>query len=106
MMLWAYTMSPKLTAELFHALADVPGVTVDNHATDEDGRPGVAFVLQATDTLPIRMELVLNPSDYRLMGLQWWLIGPVPGETGSHRVPFALLAILRTAFVSRPGDVP
>ena len=106
MMLWAYAMPPKLTAELFHALADVPGVKVDTHATDQDGRPGVAFVLQAVDRYPIRMELVLNASDYRLMGLQWWQIGPMPGEPANQAMPLVQLAILRTAFVSRLGDVP
>jgi hypothetical protein len=106
MMLWAYAMPPKLTAEIFHALADVPGVKVDTHATDEDGRPGVAFVLQAADRYPIRMELVLNASDYRLMGLQWWQIGPEPGEPSNYAMPLVQLAILRTAFFSRLGDVP
>jgi hypothetical protein len=38
-MLWLYTMPSKLTAELYQALADVPGVTVDPHATDLAGRP-------------------------------------------------------------------
>ena len=67
-MLWLYTMPSKLTAELYYALADVPGVTVDGHATDLAGRPGVAFVLPPENGYPYRLELVLNRSDYRLTG--------------------------------------
>jgi hypothetical protein len=105
-MLWLYTMPSKLTAELYHALADVPGVTVDPRATDLAGRPGVAFVLPPADGYPYRLELVLNQSDYRLTGLQQWFVGRVAGQTGIHTVPLAQFALLRTAFVARPGDVP
>jgi len=105
-MLWLYTMPSKLTAELYQALADVPGVTVDPRATDLAGRPGVAFVLPPADQYPYRQELVLNGSDYRLAGLQEWFVGQVAGETGIRAIPFAQFALLQTAFVARPGDLP
>lgn len=105
-MLWLYTMPSKLTAELYHALADVPGVTVDEQATDPAGRPGVAFVLPPADGYPYRLELVLNGSDDRLTGLQQWFVGRVAGQTGVHTIPIAQLALLRTAFVARPGVLP
>jgi hypothetical protein len=105
-MLWLYTMPSKLTAELYHALADVPGVTVDKHATDLAGRPGVAFVLPPADGYPYRLELVLDGSDDRLTGLQRWFVGRVAGETGIRTIPLAQFALLRTAFVARPGDRP
>jgi hypothetical protein len=105
-MLWLYTMPSRLTAELYHALADVPGVTVDKHATDLAGRPGVAFVLPPADGYPYRLELVLNGSDDRLTGLQQWFVGRVAGETGIRTIPLAQFALLQTAFVARPGDRP
>lgn len=84
----------------------MPGVTVDSRATDLAGRPGVAFVLPPADQYPYRQELVLDGSDDRLAGLQQWFVGPVAGETGVRTIPLAQFALLRTAFVARPGDLP
>ena len=36
-------MPPALTAELYRALGNIPGVTVDRHATDIAGRHGLGF---------------------------------------------------------------
>jgi hypothetical protein len=99
-MLWEYQLPPRLTAELYHALADTPGVTVDPHATDAAGRPGVAFVLSGDGYWD--SELVLSPSGYRFMGLSSAVDNPTPGRV-THQSAFA---ILRTALVARPGDVP
>jgi hypothetical protein len=41
-MITSYVMPPQLTAELYRALGDIPGVTVDEHAVDVAGRPGIA----------------------------------------------------------------
>jgi hypothetical protein len=40
-MITSYVMPPQLTAELYRALGDIPGVTVDEHAVDVAGRPGI-----------------------------------------------------------------
>lgn len=123
--LWEYVPPSKLAAELFHALADVPGITVRPHVTDVAGRPGVAFVLPPAEnskkfsrgrlkgerwTLKRSQELILNPSHYTLMAV---------GETVTLSVqkrphgPVAITwnytsqqAIVRQAFVSRPGVRP
>jgi hypothetical protein len=47
-LLWNYMLPPKLTTELYRALAYVPGVTVNAHATDIAGRRGIAFELSGT----------------------------------------------------------
>jgi hypothetical protein len=99
-MLWEYQLPPRLTAELYHALADTPGATVDPHATDAAGRPGVAFVLSGDGYW--ESELILSPSGYRFMGLSSAIDNSAPGGTNSQ----SAFAILRTAFVTRPGDVP
>jgi len=99
-MLWEYQLPPRLTAELYHALADLPGVRVDPHTTDAAGRPGVAFVLSGEGYWD--SELVLSPSGYRFMGLSSAINNSAPGGVSSQ----SAFAILRTAFVARPGDVP
>jgi len=94
-LLTSYVMPPKLTAELYRALGDIPGVTVDEHAVDVAGRPGVGFKISAGAA---RYEIILARRDYRLMGDENRVAGygfSVSGE-----------AILRQAPVSGPGVLP
>ncbi len=44
-LLTSYVMPPRLTAELYLALGDLPGITVDRHVVDLAGRPGAAFAM-------------------------------------------------------------
>lgn len=102
-LLITYVMPPALTAELYRALGDIPGVTVDHHAVDVAGRDGVGFQI----TLPRRAgggvdEIVINPRTYQLMGQQ--LIASQPG--GSGRQVLSGTAILRMALVSGPEVQP
>ena len=85
-MLTTYVMPPALTAELYHALGDLPRVTLDRNAVDTAGRHGVGFRIKAGLG---RYEIILNPRTYRLMG----------DETGK----FGGSAILSQARVSGPG---
>lgn len=109
-MLWDYVLPPKLAAELFRALADIPGIKVRRDATDIAGQHGVAFVLPHAEVparglsrnpLAMRLELILNPHNYRLMALATTDAGAIHGRT--YR---AQLAIIRQAFVPRPGVRP
>ncbi len=97
MMLTSYVMPPGLTAELYRALGEIPGVTVDDHAVDVAGRPGVGFI---SPPLPGagHNEIILNPHTYRLMG-QDLLLGP------RHQLVNGT-AILRQRLVSGPGVWP
>ena len=97
MMLTSYVMPPWLTAELYQALGDIPGVTVDGHAVDVAGRPGVGFISPAL-LGGGNEEIILNPRTYHLMGdsLLW---GP------RHRLVNGT-AILREALVPGPGVWP
>jgi RNA polymerase sigma-70 factor (ECF subfamily) len=102
-LLATYVMPPRLTAELYRALGDVPGVTVDTHAVDVAGRTGVGF-LRALPSLQGggAEEVILSPHSYRLMGTA--LIGrPSPGAA-----PKVLngVAYLRVALVRGPGVMP
>jgi hypothetical protein len=94
-LLWNYVLPPKLTAELYRALTDIPGVTVNTHATDIAGRPGIAFGLSNTYGPGTEQELILSPSDYALRAV---------GSTSTTRARTIQLAVLRQALVSRPGD--
>jgi hypothetical protein len=96
-----YVMPPRLTAELYRALGDVPGVIVDTHAVDVAGRPGIGFISPA---LPGggNMEIIIDPHTYRLMGRDT-LGRPSPGS--AVRVLNGV-AYLRVALVSGPGLMP
>lgn len=98
-LLTTYVMPPALTAELYRALAAVPGVTVDRHAADVAGRTGIGLRLRLPGN--VVSELIVSPRDYHLLGVQ--LIAAWPG---SHGTIISGTAVLRKALVSRPGQLP
>jgi hypothetical protein len=112
-MLSDYVLPPALTAELYHALADIPTVAARTDVTDIDGRSGVAFVLPATPQ-SVNLEIILSSTDYRMLAQASWgnggpikpqvVNGTVIGEAGP--VAFNEQAILSEAFVSGPGVLP
>jgi hypothetical protein len=112
-MLADYVLPPALTAELYHALADIPTVTAKTDVTDIDGRSGVAFVLPATPQ-SVNCEIIVSSTDYRMLADASWgnggptkplvVNGTVIGESGP--VLFNEMAILSEAFVSGPGVLP
>ena len=77
-LLFTYLMPPALTAELYRALGDIPGVTVDQHAVDVAGRAGIGFqiteprMLPPSPDTPVRSvaQLILDPKTYDLIGEQ------------------------------------
>ena len=100
-LLASYVMPPALTAELYRALGDVPGVTVNDHAVDAAGRTGLGFQISIPN-YPVNQqvglvdELVINPSTYELMGWQHFQRGQLQGGT----------AVVKSALVSGPWVVP
>ena len=97
MMLTSYVMPPRLTAELYQALGQIPGVRVNDHAVDVAGRPGVGFISPALPGAG-NTEIILSPRSYRLMGDDL-LLGP-------RRQLVNGTAILRETLVSGPGVWP
>jgi hypothetical protein len=100
-LLTTYVMPPRLTAELYRALGEIPGVTVDTHAVDVAGRPGIGFrhtVQPAAGT----EEIIIDPHTYRLMGTAL-IARPSPGAA-----PKVLngIAYLRVVLVRGPGVMP
>jgi hypothetical protein len=105
-LLASYVMPPRLTAELYQALGDIPRVTVDHHAVDVAGRKGIGFRI----TLPPLAgggidEIVINPRTYHLMGQQLMPSQPA-GSAGSAGHAESGTAILRQALVTGPGVQP
>jgi len=103
-LLITYVMPPALTAELYRALGNIPGVTVDRHATDIAGRHGIGFKI----AIPSEQgggfdELILDPKTFRLMGQQLTL-GQAAGAKAGQIV--GGVTILKTALVSGPGILP
>lgn len=102
--LMGYAVPPKLAAELYRALGDIPGVTVNNDAVDAAGRHGPAFVLTDKDQPGggWTAEIFLDPRTFQLTGyaehfpVKCQCPSPGTGET----------AILRQAVVSGPGIRP
>jgi hypothetical protein len=96
-LLITYVMPPRLTAELYRALSDIPGVTVDHHAADVTGRHGVGFIGPAGPGGG-NEEIILNPHTYHLMGhdLLW----------GPQHQPQNGVAYLLVALVRGPGMLP
>jgi hypothetical protein len=103
-LLITYVMPPGLTAELYRALGNIPGVTIDRHATDIAGRHGIGFKI----ALPAGQgagfdELILNPETFALMGQQA-TVGHAAGAKAGQIV--GGVAILKSALVSGPGRMP
>src|SRR5690348_13441927 len=70
-LLITYVMPSALTAELYRALGNIPGVTVDWHATDIAGRDGIGFKIAIpADEGGGFDELILDPQTFALMGQQ------------------------------------
>jgi hypothetical protein len=101
-LLISYVMPPALTAELYRALGDVPGITVNDHAVDAAGRTGIGFQITPVDPrtgLHAFYQLILDPSTYEWMGYSWSF-----GLPGLQQVQAT--AVLKSSLVSGPGVVP
>ena len=100
-LLTTYVMPPHLTAELYRALGEIPGVTVDTHAADVAGRPGVGF-LHSVQPAAGAEEIIIDPHTYRLMGTGTW------GRPSPGSAPRVLngVAYLQMALVRGPGVMP
>jgi hypothetical protein len=97
----SYVMPPGLTAELYRALGEIPGVTVDTHAVDVAGRPGIGFV-HSVQPAAGSEEIIIDPRTYRLIGTAS-IFRPSPGA--APRVQNGT-AYLRVALVRGPGVLP
>lgn len=91
-----YVLPPKLTAELFHALADIPTVYGKSNVKDIAGQVGVAFI-KPYNAQSVNEEIILSPTDYRVLGRADWQ---------AHVITMQGEAFLAQALVSGPGKLP
>jgi hypothetical protein len=96
MMLTNWAMRPSITANLYHALADIPGVKVEMKVADLAGRSGIAFAYPLGHR--IVQEIILNKRTYTYMGSYFGVNVPASKADGQ--------ALLRQARVSGPGIRP
>ena len=67
-LLGTFVMPPRLTAEIYRALGDIPGMQVRQGLTDIEGRRGTGFFFREHDSFSTVDELILNPRTYTYMG--------------------------------------
>ncbi|MEV0595677.1 CU044_5270 family protein [Nonomuraea cavernae] len=84
---------PDTAAAMFRALAKISHVSVEEGATDMDGRPGIGVVFDAGEHG--KLCYVLDPGDYRYMGVKAVQDGQSVG-----------MSVLGSGIVDRAGDTP
>lgn len=92
-MLTNYVLPPRLEAEMYQALAAIPGVTVNSHVTAIDGQAGVAFVLPPTPQSE-ELEIILNASNYGFLAQASW----------GDKSTLYEIAVVRMVIVGAPGS--
>jgi hypothetical protein len=92
-MLENYVLPPALQAEIYQALAALPGIRVNSHVTTIDGRAGVAFVMPR-DSQGSVSEIILNPSTYAFMAFALFHKGTLVDEE----------AVVQQVLVGAPGS--
>jgi hypothetical protein len=92
-MLINYVLPPALEAEVYQALAAIPGIRVNSHVTAIDGQAGVAFVLPPTPQSE-RSEIILSASTYSFLAYASWGTESTLYET----------AVARMVIVGAPGS--
>jgi hypothetical protein len=89
-------MPPKITAELYSALAHIPAVRIDKNAVDIAGRRGIGFAYPLSHRTV--QEIIISSRTYMYMGSYFGLNVPASKADG--------VALLRQAFVSGAGVRP
>ncbi|MER7501379.1 CU044_5270 family protein [Nonomuraea pusilla] len=84
---------PATTAAMYRALAKLPHVTVEEDATDSDGRPGIGVVFDAGAAG--KAYYILDKSDYHYMGVKIVYSGRTVG-----------MSVLASGIVDEPGRLP
>jgi len=95
-MLFGMVLPPWLQAEMYHALALIPGIQVRQDVKDIAGRAGVAFLLPQTKQSE-QQEIILDTSDYHLLAQASW-------DNPSHASPDNETALLQEYPVAELGS--
>ena len=105
-MLSSEILPPSLTAELYHALAYVPGIIAKKDVKDISGQTGVEFILPQS---PYNMNLgtILSGTTYQYLGqATWGGHPPYVWKNGQASGSYDEEVLLDQALVSGPGVLP
>ncbi|GAA4223782.1 hypothetical protein FHR32_003122 [Streptosporangium album] len=84
---------PDTSAAMYRALAKIPNVTIEENATDGDGRKGIGVVLDVGEAG--KGYYILDPGDYHYLGTKVVR----DGETSA-------MSVLDSGIVDGPGQTP
>jgi hypothetical protein len=106
-MLSSEILPPGLTAELYHALADVPGVIAKKDVKDISGQTGVEFILPQSP-YNVNLGTILSATTYQYLGQAYWTGHPpyVWDRHGHASGSYGEDVLLDQALVSGPGVRP
>jgi hypothetical protein len=106
-MLSSEILPPGLTAELYHALADVPGVIAKKNVKDISGQTGVEFILPQSP-YNVNLGTILSATTYQYLGQATWSGHPpyVWEKDGQSSGSYDEEVLLAQALVSGPGKLP
>ena len=86
MVLTAPRVAPDVRAAVYEALADVPGVQIDPHASDGLGRPAAAIITETAHGPSLtRAELLIDPASARVLAER--VVFTVRAGANEHRAP-------------------
>lgn len=106
-MLSSEILPPSLVAELYHALADVPGIVAKKNVKDIAGQSAVEFILPAS---PVNENLgtFLSATTYQYLGQANWYGHPpyTVNSKGQYSGSYGEEVLLDQALVSAPGKLP
>ncbi|MET8339871.1 CU044_5270 family protein [Streptosporangium canum] len=101
------SMPPRLEAAMFHALALIPGVRIEQGVRDAAGRSGLGVWRAGDFDTPERRYDILDPVTYRYLGHQTlWLrdyLRPGDSEPIVRKGAVWNTALLSSVIVDRPG---
>jgi hypothetical protein len=96
-----FVLPPALQAEVYQALALLPGVQVDSHVSTIAGQSGIAFVQKAT-TGYSNGEIILNPSTYAYLAQADW----AGGGSGFQEQAVKQMVLVAGPGSTQPSAVP
>ena len=97
-----FVLPSALQAEVYQALALLPGIRVDSHVTTIAGQDGIAFVYPAT-TGYAKGEIILNPSTYAYLAQGDWGVG---GDDGFQEQAVKQMVLVAGPGSTRPSTTP
>jgi hypothetical protein len=106
-MLSSEILPPSLTAELYHAFADIPGIIAEKNVKDISGQTGVEFILPQSP-YSVNLGTILSATTYQYLGQATWS-GHAPyvrEKNGQASGSYDEEVLLAQALVSGPGQTP